>query len=128
MCILANSRVFRTVIFVNLNARQIAILAILVLLGLLAIAPALLLKNGGNSNSEDIAFQALKTYSRSQLGDRSADSAATTVYPTFKRTSENGDEFFSRLGSNGICWELNLSKSSEPYKADASRCDKGESK
>jgi hypothetical protein len=108
---------------VKLNGRQIAILAILVLFGILAVAPVVLVNNS-SSSSGDVGYQALKIYSRSQLGDRSADADAIEIYPTLLRRSENGRETFSRLGIEGVCWELDLSKSSEPYKTDLNRCEK----
>jgi len=110
---------------VNLNGRQIAILALLGLFGLLAIAPVLMFGKGSQTSVDDAAYQALKIYSRSQLGDRSADAAAIEVYPTLTRHVENGKEYFTRLGVDEICWELDLNTSSEPYTTDKSRCDKG---
>ncbi len=114
-----------TVVEVKLNGRQIAIMVFLVIFGLLAVAPVLLFNSEGRSNSGDVGYQALKIYSRSQLGDRSADAAAIEIYPTLLRRSENGQETFNRLGSDDVCWELDLSKSSEPYETDLFRCEKG---
>jgi len=109
---------------VKLNGRQIAILTLLALFGLLAIAPVLILGNGSQRSVDDAAYQALKIYSRSQLGDRSADAAAIEVYPTLTRHVVNGDEYFTRLGVDQICWELDLNTSSEPFIAKKSRCGK----
>lgn len=108
----------------KLNGRQVAILVLLVLFGALAVAPVLVLGNRTAGASDDPAYQALKIYSRSQLGDRSADAAAIEIFPTLIRRNDNGVETFSRLGTNDTCWELDLSKSSEPYTVDRSRCDK----
>lgn len=109
---------------VNLNGRQIAILALLGLFGLLAFAPALLLNNrgGAQQGSSDPAYQALKVYSRSQLGDRSADAAALQIYPTLIRRTVDGHDVYNRKGADGVCWELDLTVTSEPVKADASNC------
>ncbi len=107
-----------------MNGRQIAILAILALFGILAVAPVLMLGKGTQGPVDDAAYQALKIYSRSQLGDRSADAAAIEVYPTLTRHVEDGNEYFTRLGVDNVCWELDLNSSSEPYKADIARCAK----
>ena len=108
---------------VKLNVRQIAILALLGLFGLLAITPVLIFEKNSQVGIADVAYQALKIYSRSQLGDRSADAAAIEVYPTLKRHVENGKEYYTRLGVDNACWELDLNTSSEPYKTDKSRCE-----
>ncbi len=119
----ALSRCSGTVVEVKMNGRQIAIMVLLVLFAILAVSPVVLF-GSKSSNGGDVGYEALKIYSRSQLGDRSADAAAIEVYPTLIRRSENGRETFSRLGSEGACWELDLSTSSEPYKTDLSRCEK----
>ena len=98
-------------------------LVLLAFFAVIAVAPVFFLGDRTQGPADDAAYQALKVYSRSQLGDRSADAAAIEVYPSLVRRSTGGVETFSRLGANNTCWELDLTKSSEPYKTDLSRCE-----
>lgn len=108
--------------YVHMNGRQLAILALLVLFALLAVAPVLLMDRSASGSSGDPAYQALSVFARSQNGDRTADGAAAQVYPTLNRRVVDGRELYTRLGSNGTCWELDLKRSVRPYETEPDNC------
>ncbi len=112
----------RTVPGVQMNGRQIAILALLAIFALLSVAPVMFLNGQRNGSSDDPAYQALLVFSRSQNGDRSADGAAAQVYPTLTRRVVDGSELFTRQSTDGTCWALDLRRSDRPYEADTGLC------
>ncbi len=119
---MAGTAAIRTIVAVQLNGRQLAILALLGLFALLAVAPVLLLNRQGSSTPEDAAYQALRVFARSQGGDRTADAAAAQVFPSLDRRVVEGRELFTRSGADGVCWELDLQKSDRPYETDPANC------
>ena len=98
-----------------MKARRIAVISTMTLLMVLLFAPAYFLKAQLREAGSSGPVAQLTAIARSLAGDSTADELAARALAQATRIVVDGKERF-RITNGDICWEVEPSKSDEPYR------------
>lgn len=99
----------------DMKARRVAAVIVMVLLLVLLVAPVYILKAQLRETRDSGPAAQLTAIAKSLAGDRTADDLAAQALARATRVVVDGTERF-RISNGTVCWEVEPSRSDEPYR------------